>query len=97
MLKLGVTALLTAAVCFAIAAASGLGASSAKVINLETGQIVTLKSGNFHCQVLKATEVACGANSLKGSIQVYFAPHQLAVIRFDKTGKKFTQLYGIKR
>ena len=47
--------------------------------------------------MLKATEVACGANSLKGSIQVYFAPHQLAVIKFDKTGKKFTQLFGIKR
>ncbi len=41
--------------------------------------------------------MACGANSLKGSIQVYFAPHQLAVIKFDKTGKKFTQLFGIKR
>ena len=97
MFKLGLTAVLTAAVCFAIAAASGLGASSAKVITIKQGQIVTLPSGNFHCQVLNATEVACGANSLKGSIQVYFAPHQLAVIKFDKTGKKFTQLFGIKR
>ena len=37
MFKLGLTAVLTAAVCFAIAAATGLGASSAKVITMKPG------------------------------------------------------------
>ena len=41
--------------------------------------------------------MACGANTLKNSIQVYFTPHQVVVLKFDKTGKKFTQLFGIKR
>ena len=50
MFKLGLTAVLTAAVCFAIAAASGLGASSAKVITLKTGP-------DRHAQV-RATSIA---------------------------------------
>jgi hypothetical protein len=97
MFKLGLTAVATAAVCFAVAAATGLGASSTKVITLHKGTVVSLESGNFHCQVLTATEVACGANAIPNSVQVYYGPHQLAVIQFDKTGKKFQQLYAVKR
>jgi hypothetical protein len=97
MFKLGLTALVTAAVCFGVIAATGLGASPAKVITLKKGDIISLKSGNFHCQVLTASEIACGANKIGNSVQVYYGPHQLAVIKFDKTGKKFQQLYAIKR
>lgn len=98
MFKLGLTALLTAATCFAVIAATGLGAASPKVLTLtQVGEIVSLKSGNFHCQVLTKTQVACGANKLANSIQVYFGPHELAVLHFNSTAKKFQQLYAVKR
>lgn len=96
MLKLALTALGTAAACFAIAAANGLGAAP-KVLNMQPGEIITLKSDNFHCQVLSATQVACGANSLPNSVQVYFAPHQVAVLKFDKMGKKASIVLQAKR
>jgi hypothetical protein len=96
MHKLVLTALGTAAACFGIAAATGLGAAP-KVVELQTGEIVSLKSDNFHCQVLNATQVACGANSLPSSVQVYFAPHQVAVLRFDKAGKKASIALQAKR
>jgi len=96
MLKLGLTAALTAAICFAIAAAVGLGAAP-KVLTMKVNEIISLKSDNFHCQALTTTQVACGANTLPSSVQVYFAPHQLVVVKFDKTGKKATQLFGVKR
>jgi hypothetical protein len=104
MLKIGLTAAVTATLCFAIAAATGFGAAEAKVatpkltlFNLKVNEIVALTSDNFHCQVLTTTEVACGANSLPKSIQVYFAPHNVAVVQFDKTGKKGKILGNIKR
>ena len=97
MLKVGLAVVVTAALCFAIAAATGLGASSPKVVNLELHEIVSLKSGNFHCQVLTKTQVACGTNKLANSVQVYFAPHDVAVLRFNSTGKKFQELYVVKR
>jgi hypothetical protein len=96
MRKLALTAFCTAAACFAIAAAAGLGAAP-KVVNMQPGEIVSLKSDNFHCQVLSATQVACGANSLPNSVQVYFAPHQVAVLKFDKTGKKASIVLQAKR
>jgi hypothetical protein len=96
MLKLALTALTTAAVCFAIAAATGLGAQP-KVITMKPGAIITLASDNFHCQALTTTQVACGANTLSNSVQVYFAPHQLAVVKFDKAGKKASLLAQVKR
>ena len=97
MLKVGLAVVVTAAVCFAVAAATGLGASSPKVVNLKLHEIVSLKSGNFHCQVLTKTQVACGTNKLANSVQVYFAPHDVAVLRFNSTGKKFQELYVVKR
>jgi hypothetical protein len=96
MLKITLTAAVTAAVCFAIAAATGLGAAP-KVLTMKVHGIISLKSNNFQCQALTTTEVACGANGLPNSVQVYFGPHALAVLKFDKTGKKATQLFGVKR
>ena len=97
MLKVGLTAVATAALCFAIAAATGLGASSPKVVNLQLHEITNLKAGNFHCQVLTTTQVACGANKLPNSIQVYFDPHHVVVVKFNATAKKFQELYEVKR
>ena len=64
---------------------------------MKINQVIYLKSDNFHCQALTKTQVACGANSLPNSIQVYFAPHQVAVLKFDKTGKKAQAIYASKR
>lgn len=97
MLKLALTAALTTACCAAISAATGLGAAAPKVLTMKLGEIISFRSDDFHCQALTATQVACGANSLPNSVQVYFAPHQLAVVRFDKAGKKGTIKYAVKR
>jgi hypothetical protein len=97
MLKIGLTAAITAACCFAIAAATGFGAAAPKVLTMKLGEIITFPSDNFHCEALTATQVACGANALPNSTQVYFATHALAVIKFDKTGKKGTVVYNAKR
>jgi hypothetical protein len=97
MLKIGLTASLTAACCFAIAAATGLGAAAPPVLTIKLHEVITLKSDNFHCQALTTTQVACGANALANSTQVYFAPHELAVVKFNKTGKTGTILFSAKR
>jgi hypothetical protein len=97
MLKLALTALVTAAVTIAAVAATGLGAGVPPAVNMKINQVIYLKSDNFHCQAISKAQVACGANTLPNSVQVYFAPHQVAVLKFDKTGKKASLLYGVKR
>jgi hypothetical protein len=97
MFKIALTAVLTAAVCFAIAAATGLGAAAPKVVNLQLHEITSLQSAKFHCQVLTKTQVACGANSLPNSVQVYFDPAHIVVVKFNSTAKKFQELYATKR
>ena len=96
MPKLALTALVTAAVCFAIAAATGLGAGP-KVLTMTAGEIISLPSDNFHCQAVTKTQVACGANSLPNSVQVYFSPHQLDVLKFNKAGSKAAIIFSSKR
>jgi hypothetical protein len=96
MFKLGLTAAVTAAVSFAIAAATGLGAGEAKVISMKVGDITTLASDNFHCQAITKTQVACGAKLAPKSVQVYYAPHQLEVLQF-MTATKADVLLNIKR
>jgi hypothetical protein len=97
MLKLGLTALAAAAAAVAAVAATGFGASAPPALNMKLNQVIFLKSDNFHCQALTKTQVACGANRLPNSIQVYFAPHQVVVLKFDKTGKKAQTIYASKR
>ncbi|HEY4347823.1 MAG TPA: hypothetical protein VGM80_09550 [Gaiellaceae bacterium] len=97
MIKIALTAGITAACCFAIAAATGFGAAAPKVLTMKVNEIITLKSDNFHCQALNTTQVACGANKLANSTQVYFAPHILAVLKFDKSGQNAKTLYTVKR
>jgi hypothetical protein len=96
MLKLALTALATAAACFAIAAATGLGASP-KVLTMQIGDIASFPSDNFHCQALTKAQVACGAKVAPGSVQVYYGRHQLEVIQFGKSLKKGTILLNVKR
>jgi hypothetical protein len=97
MPKIALTALLTAAATVAALAAGGFGASAPPALNMKLHQVIYLKSNNFHCQALTATQVACGANTLPNTIQVYFTPNQVVVLRFDKTGKKASALYATKR
>jgi hypothetical protein len=97
MLKLALTALVTAAVTIATVAATGLGAGIPPALNMKINQVIFLKSDNFHCQALSKVQVACGANTLPNSVQVYFAPHQVAVLKFDKTGKKPSIVFSAKR
>ncbi len=96
-MKICLTAAITVACCFAIAAATGLGAATPPVLNMKLHEIISFKSDNFHCQALTTTQVACGANALADSTQVYFATHALAVVKFDKTGTKGTVVFNAKR
>ena len=99
MLKTSLTVLVTAAVCFGIAAASGFASSdrSARTINLKVGDTVIQASNNFHCQVLSKTQIACGGKKLAGQVSVYYSPTQLNVVKFNKAGTKATSIFGIKR
>jgi hypothetical protein len=98
MLKTSLTVLVTASVCFAIAAASGFasGSRSAKTVNLNVGDTVIQASNNFHCQVLSKKQIACGGKAA-GQVSVYYSPTQLNVVRFPKTGNKATVLFAIRR
>ncbi len=97
MLKLALTAVLAAAATVAALAATGLGASRPAPLAMKINQVIYLNSNNFHCQALTKTQVACGANTLSSSIQVYFTPHQVVVIKFDKNGKNPKAVYAAKR
>ena len=97
MLKLALTALAAAAATVAAVTATGFGASVPPALNMKLDQVIYLKSDNFHCQALTKVQVACGANTLPNSIQVYFTPHQVVVLKFDKTGKKAKAIYATKR
>ena len=96
-MKIALTAAVTALVCFAVASATGLGAASPTVLKVKPHEIVELLSDNFHCEVLTTTEVACGANSLPNSVQVYFTPHAVALLKLNKTGTKGGVIANIKR
>jgi hypothetical protein len=99
MLKTSLTVLVTATVCFAIAAATGFASAdrSAKRVNLNVGDTVIQASNNFHCQVLSKTQIACGGRTLAGQIAVYYNPKQLNVVRFNKAGSNATVLFKIAR
>jgi hypothetical protein len=97
MLKLALTALVTAAVCFGVAAATGLARGDVHSYTLTVGDRVTFPSDDFQCQALTKAEVACGGLRLTNSVQVYYAPKQLALIKFGTNLKKGTVLTNISR
>lgn len=97
MLRIGLTALGTAVACFTIVATTGLAAGAGKQYNLKVGDIAAFPADNFHCQAVAKTQVACGAKVAPGSVQVYYAPHQLEVVQFGKTLSKGTVLLNVKR
>lgn len=97
MLKLALTAVVAAAVTVAGLAAAGLGASSPPALNMKLKQVIFLRSDNFHCEALTKAQVACGANTLPNSVQVYFTPHQVVVLKFNKTGTKAQPIFSAKR
>jgi hypothetical protein len=95
LLKVGLTAVATAALCFAVTI--GLAAGAGRLLTMRVGDIVVFSSDNFHCQAIARTEVACGAKLTPGSVQVYYAPHQLQVIKFGKTLRKGQLLLSVER
>jgi hypothetical protein len=99
MIKTSLTVLVTAAICFAIAATTGFASSerSARTINLKVGDTIIQASNNFHCQVLAKDQIACGGKKLAGQIAVYYGPKQINVVRFNKAGNNATVLFKIAR
>jgi hypothetical protein len=97
MLKTSLTVLVTAAVCFAVAASTGLASGAGRVFNLKVGDAVIQAPNNFHCVVIAKTQIACGGKTLPNSVSVYYGPHQLNVVKFNAKGTKATVLFSIKR
>jgi hypothetical protein len=99
MLKVGLTAIVTATLCFGLVAATGFASQQKqqRVINLKVNDRLALKSNNFQCLVLTKKQVACGRNKLENQVHVYFEPKQLQVVRFNKAGNKATVLFKIAR
>src|SRR5215212_5828679 len=100
MRKTFLTVLVTAAVCFAIAATTGFAAKDgqdARRINMKVGDLIVLQSANVGCRALAKTTVACGANTIAGSKAAYITKTQIDVVQFNKAGTKATVLFKIKR
>jgi hypothetical protein len=97
MLKHAITPALTAVCCFAVAAASGLGAVTPKVVPLKVGDIATFGSDNFSCEVLTKTQIACGTKLVPHALIVYYAPHQLEVLKFGASTTKAQVILNVKR
>ena len=102
MLKIGLTALVTATLCFGVMAATGIASQKssdrqARVINLKVQDRLSLKSNNFQCLVITKKQVACGRNKLPNQVHVYFDPNQLQVVRFNKAGTSATVLFKVAR
>jgi hypothetical protein len=97
MLKIGLTVVVTATLCFGIVAATGLASQEARIITMKVGDRLTLKSNNFQCSAITGKQVACGRNKLPNQVHVYFTPTQLDVVRFNAAGSKATVLFKIKR
>ncbi len=97
MLKHALTPALVALCCFALAAASGLGAVNAKLVPLKVGDVTTFSSDNFSCQVLTKAEVACGTKLVPNALIVYYAPHQLEVLKFGASTTKAEVILNVKR
>jgi hypothetical protein len=99
MLKIGLTAIVTATLCVGVMAATGFASQQkqTRVINLKVTDRLSLKSNNFQCLVLTKKQVACGRNKLPNQVHVYFEPTQLQVVRFNKAGNQATVLFKIAR
>jgi hypothetical protein len=100
MLKIGLSALVTATLCFGIVAATGFASRNtqdARIIGLKVGDIVRMPTNNFQCQVLTRKQVACGRKTLASSVVVYFQPGQLDVVRTNKKGTGGEVIFKIKR
>ena len=97
MLKHALSIPLTAACCFGIAAATGLGASSTKIVTLKVGEVASFAPDNFDCQVITSQQVACGTRLEPNAVLTYFAPHELEVIKLPPSGNKAEILFAAKR
>src|SRR5262245_27015973 len=97
MLKTTLTVLTTAAVCFAIAATTGFAAHSRRTIQMEVGDVLVLKAGNIQCQAVSKSSLACGPSMLSNAKRVYFTPHEVSVVSYNRAGTKYSVIYSAKR
>jgi hypothetical protein len=97
MLKTTLTVLVTATVCFAIAATTVLAAGERRVFKFQVGDVATMQTANIQCQALSKTRIACGQNKIANAVHVYFDPHQVNVIKFNAAGTKYSILWQAKR
>ena len=92
------TALITAAVCFAVTAAAGFARADAHSYSLKVGDRAVFAPINFQCQALSKTQAACGPlRKLANSVNVYYTATQLAVVRYGNSTAKGVLLYQAKR
>src|SRR5262245_60788316 len=97
MLKTTLTVLVTATVCFTVAATNGFAADARRVFKLKVGDVATMPTANIQCQALSKTRIACGQNKLQNAVHVYFDPHQVNVIKFNAAGTKYSILWQSRR
>jgi hypothetical protein len=97
MLKIALTAVVTAAASFALAAGTGLARMGGHRYSLKVGDRATFPGLDFQCQAVSKVEAACGSIKIPNSTQVYYSPKQLAVVKFGSTLKKGTILLQVNR
>jgi hypothetical protein len=97
VLKIALTAVVTAAASFAIAAGTGLARTGAHSYTLHPGDRAVVPGLDFQCQAVSKVEAACGSLKITNSTQVYYSPKQLAVVKFGSTLKKGTILLQVNR
>jgi hypothetical protein len=96
-MKTFATALVTAAVCLAIAATTGFARPSGHQYNLKVGDRSVFTSDNLQCQVLAKAQVVCGALKVTNGIHVYYSPTRIEVVKIGATTQKGTVLFNVKR
>ena len=100
MLKTSLTVLVTAAVCFGIAAATGLASERPQRAHDQPEGRRHRSSrrrttSTARCSRRRRSRAA--ARRSAGQVSVYYGPKQLNVVQFPKTGNKATVLFAIKR
>jgi hypothetical protein len=91
------TALLTAAACLAITAATGFARPAGHQYNLKVGDRSVFTSDNLQCQVLTKAQVVCGALKVTNGIHVYYSPTQIEIVKIGASAAKGTVLFNVKR
>ncbi len=95
MLRIAITAICAAVVCFSISPWAA-HSSAMRVFPLRPGDSAYINSDGLACNVLASNQVACGGPVHSGAISVYFFPHKISVVKFG-AGLKIRTLYSVGR